>query len=88
MAPPEPVSRDDNGLGHRFSTRGAAWSDPEAVLITKTNAQLIRQAIEQFPFEYREVLILRELEELSYKEIAQIVEDSSGNRDVATFPGS
>lgn len=51
-----------------------AWSDPEAVLITKTNAQLIRLAIEQLPFEFREVLILRELEELSYKEIAQIVQ--------------
>jgi RNA polymerase sigma-70 factor (ECF subfamily) len=30
--------------------------------------------LEKLPFEYREVIILRELEELSYKEIAQIVE--------------
>jgi RNA polymerase sigma-70 factor (ECF subfamily) len=50
------------------------WSDPEAELIKNANSQLIRQALEELPFEHREVLILRELEELSYKEIAQIAE--------------
>ncbi len=50
------------------------WSDPEATLIKNANSQLIRQAMEELPFEYREILILRELEELSYKEIAVIVE--------------
>lgn len=50
------------------------WSDPESVLIKNTNSQLIRRAIEELPVEYREVLILRELEELSYKEIAQIID--------------
>ena len=48
------------------------WSDPEAAFIKNANAQRIRQAVEELPFEYREVLILREWEELSYKEIAQI----------------
>ena len=51
----------------------AAWSDPEAALIKSANSQLIRQAMEELPFEYREILILRELEELSYKEVAEIV---------------
>jgi len=51
-----------------------AWSDPEALLIKNANSQLLRSAVEELPFEYREVVILRELEELSYKEIAQIVE--------------
>ncbi|MBV9303993.1 MAG: sigma-70 family RNA polymerase sigma factor [Acidobacteriaceae bacterium] len=50
------------------------WSDPEAVVIDNMNSQLIRRAVEELPLEYREVLILRELEELSYKEIAQILE--------------
>ena len=50
------------------------WSDPEAALIKNGNSQLVRQAIEELPIEYREILILRELEELSYKEIAQVVE--------------
>jgi RNA polymerase sigma factor (sigma-70 family) len=52
----------------------ATWSDPEAVLITNANSEMIREAMEHLPFEYREILILRELEELSYKEIAQIVD--------------
>jgi RNA polymerase sigma-70 factor (ECF subfamily) len=51
----------------------AAWSDPEAVLIKNADSQRIHQALEELPFEYREVLILRELEELSYKEISQVV---------------
>ncbi len=48
------------------------WLDPEAVLIKNANSQLVRGAMEELPFEYREILVLRELEELSYKEIAQI----------------
>jgi RNA polymerase sigma factor (sigma-70 family) len=51
-----------------------AWSDPEAALIKNVNSQTIRQALEGLPFEYREIVVLRELEELSYKEIAEIVE--------------
>jgi RNA polymerase sigma-70 factor, ECF subfamily len=38
------------------------------------NSQMIRHAMEQLPLEYREILILRELEELSYKEIAKIID--------------
>jgi RNA polymerase sigma factor (sigma-70 family) len=51
----------------------ATWSDPEAMLVKNADSHLIHQAMEQLPFEYREVLILRELEELSYKEIALVV---------------
>lgn len=50
------------------------WSDPEALLIKNANSQIVRQALEELPYEYREILILRELEELSYKDIAAIVE--------------
>ncbi len=49
-------------------------ADPEAALIKKTNSELVRQAMETISVEYREILILRELEELSYKEIAQITD--------------
>jgi RNA polymerase sigma factor (sigma-70 family) len=51
-----------------------AWSDPEAALIKSANSERIRRALEDLPSEYREILVLRELEELSYKEIAQIIE--------------
>jgi RNA polymerase sigma factor (sigma-70 family) len=48
--------------------------DPEALVINNMNSQMIGHAMEQLPLEYREILILRELEELSYKEIAKIVD--------------
>ena len=52
----------------------ASRLDPETALLAKTNSQAVRNAIEQISLEYREVLIFRELEGLSYKEIAQIVD--------------
>jgi len=38
----------------------------------KMDHQALRQAIADLPAEFREVLVLRELEGLSYKEIADI----------------
>jgi RNA polymerase sigma factor (sigma-70 family) len=35
---------------------------------------MIRKALEELPAEFREVLVLREFEELSYKEITQITQ--------------
>jgi RNA polymerase sigma factor (sigma-70 family) len=46
---------------------------PEAVLLQNANAQLLRDAVEKLPVEFREILVLRELEGLSYKEIADLV---------------
>jgi RNA polymerase sigma factor (sigma-70 family) len=46
--------------------------DPETTHVLKVQAQLISEAIEKLPIEFREVVILRELQELSYKEIAAI----------------
>src|SRR5690349_4651979 len=34
--------------------------------------EVVRQAIEQLPLEYREAVVLREIEGLSYKEIGEI----------------
>ncbi|MDX6574398.1 MAG: hypothetical protein QOE96_351 [Blastocatellia bacterium] len=43
---------------------------PEALLLQKADARILRQALEELPLEFREVLVLRELEEMSYKQIA------------------
>jgi RNA polymerase sigma factor (sigma-70 family) len=48
--------------------------NPEAVLQRYADGQLLRQALEDLPFEFREVMVLRELEGLSYKEIAGIAD--------------
>jgi RNA polymerase sigma factor (sigma-70 family) len=63
---------------HSFSaahdgTMGATDNNPEALLLEKDCDRLIQQALASLPLEYREVVVMRELEELSYKEIASIV---------------
>jgi len=46
--------------------------DPEAALIRRRGERQVRELIAALPVELREPLVLRELEELSYKEIADI----------------
>jgi len=47
--------------------------DPETQLLRQDTVVRVRGAIEQLPIEFREVLVLREIEGLSYKEIATVV---------------
>jgi RNA polymerase sigma factor (sigma-70 family) len=52
---------------------GRADNNPEALLLDKDCDRLIQQALASMPLEFREVMVMRELEELSYKEIASVV---------------
>jgi RNA polymerase sigma factor (sigma-70 family) len=46
--------------------------DPAQLLLRKQDYEMLRQALEELPVEFREVLVLRELEGLSYKEIGAV----------------
>ena len=46
--------------------------NPETFLLQKADGRLLRQALEELPTVFREVLLLLELEGLSYKEIAEV----------------
>jgi RNA polymerase sigma-70 factor (ECF subfamily) len=46
---------------------------PETILIERSNRQLVKGAIDELPAHYREVLLLCEVEEMSYREIAEIL---------------
>ena len=46
--------------------------NPEEVMLQNRNRTLVREALEKIPTNFREVLILREFEGMSYKEIAEI----------------
>jgi RNA polymerase sigma-70 factor, ECF subfamily len=48
--------------------------DPETLLLIETDKQILRRALGKLPAEFREVIVLREFEELSYKEIAEVVQ--------------
>jgi len=48
--------------------------NPEALLLQKADAQVLKRAVEELPIEFREVLVLRELHEMSYKQIAAVAD--------------
>jgi RNA polymerase sigma factor (sigma-70 family) len=54
-------NRRDEGLG------------PEALVLQQQTVEQVQHAVESLPADFREVIALRELEGLSYKEIAAIV---------------
>ena len=56
-----PMERPDSAL------------DPEERLLQQHTVALVRGALEQLPVDFREVIVLREIEGLSYKEIAAVV---------------
>jgi RNA polymerase sigma-70 factor (ECF subfamily) len=53
---------------------GSGANDGEKLLLSEDQKQSVRRAVEELPLELREVVVLRELEGLSYKEIATIAE--------------
>lgn len=59
---------------HSLETRDAGQDgNPEAMLVRREDQKKVHRALQNLRMEFREVLVLRELEELSYKEIAVIV---------------
>jgi RNA polymerase sigma factor (sigma-70 family) len=54
-------------------TRPDIALDPEERLLQQHTVALVRAALEQLPVDFREVIVLREFEGLSYKEIAAVV---------------
>ena len=51
---------------------GSDALDPQISLLSEDQRRTVRRAVEELPPELREVVVLRELEGLSYKEIATI----------------
>src|SRR5580698_9448419 len=47
-------------------------TDAEAKLVSRANSEQVRKALETLPAGFREVLVLREIEQLSYKEISDV----------------
>jgi RNA polymerase sigma-70 factor (ECF subfamily) len=47
--------------------------DPEALVMQGQEVEKLRRAVQELPADFREVIVLRELEGLSYKEIAGVV---------------
>ena len=48
--------------------------DPHAAFVSDLEREQVRHAIQQLPVEFREVILLREYEELSYEEMAAMLQ--------------
>jgi RNA polymerase sigma factor (sigma-70 family) len=53
-------------------------SSPETIYQRIENTEMLHKALEMLPVEFREIIVLRELEGLDYKEIADIAEIPMG----------
>src|SRR5438445_7979953 len=53
-------------------TEPAADDDPESLLFARADQEEIRRALEQLPVAHREIILLCDVEEMSYKEIAEL----------------
>jgi RNA polymerase sigma-70 factor, ECF subfamily len=55
-----------------FATDPAGYGSPEGELSRQQDRNVVNEALARLPVELREALVLREMQELSYKEIASI----------------
>jgi RNA polymerase sigma-70 factor (ECF subfamily) len=51
----------------------ATTDTPESLLIERSNRQMVQEAIEELPLISREVILLCDVEEMSYQEIAEAI---------------
>ena len=68
---PDLVELDSNENGAAVPADTAP--DAYEVYVSKVEQEQVRAAIQQLPVEFREIIILREYEELSYQEIARVL---------------
>jgi len=52
-------------------TVGSSDATPETLLLERSNREMVQQALAELPIQYREILLLCEVEEMSYQEIAE-----------------
>jgi len=77
-----PVETDDSEFYHQPAD---FTNNPEQIMAQKEDAQAIQQAIYSLPLKYREVLVLRHLQDLSYIEISNILKLPSGTVKIRLY---
>ena len=72
------VFRSDTPSEETGAIQETAWGtaprDPESLLLERMDSQTLARLMQCLPAEYREVLVLREVEDLAYKEIAAVID--------------
>jgi RNA polymerase sigma factor (sigma-70 family) len=67
-----PGRNDDASDGAGDLDENADLETPEAILLRKATVEEVRRAVDALPAPFREVIVLREIEDLDYREIAGI----------------
>jgi len=67
-----------DSLDEKLDQAGIDFADPETILLQRADAEMVRVALAELPVEFREIVIMREMEGLSYKEIAMIADVPMG----------
>ena len=61
-------------LDDDFAREDQFFGNPEELAIQNSSSQLLRKALEALPPRFRELLVLRELQGMSYQEISEVME--------------
>lgn len=56
----------------RETAQGARVETPEEIVVMKADAEDVRRALEKLPAPFREVIVMREMHQLNYRDIAEI----------------
>lgn len=64
---------DDEHDGEGATTLAITSETPESILLGRAGGQAIQSALEKLPINFREVLLLCEVEEMSYQEISETI---------------
>ena len=62
---------EQQGLEHE-GPQGARIETPEEIALFKAEAEDVQRALPQLPVQFREVIVLREINQLNYRDIAEI----------------
>jgi RNA polymerase sigma-70 factor, ECF subfamily len=72
------IARHDDALEADADSAVALHGSPELIVMREQDERTVTALLESLPVELRECLVLRELEELSYKEIARVIDAPIG----------
>jgi RNA polymerase sigma-70 factor (ECF subfamily) len=75
---PQFVEINYNEIEGNTSNYFESNQDPHMLLVRKVEQERVRAAIEKLPEHFREIIVLRDLEEFSYQQIANILECPAG----------
>ncbi len=74
-----PSGNDSDAFHEKINHRLFDWRDPHKQLENQELRTIINEAVQTLPYKYREVFILRYIEELSIKEIARLTKESTAS---------